>query len=186
MTSDSSLALNRHIAFELAPVGLALSRKRLVIDCNQHFLAMFQITREQIIGQSFELIYPTTDEFQRMGIRIAANLDISRRHVDERVMKRSPGELFWCRVSGRALDPDHPHIAAIWSFEDLSPGRAVSVQLTPREREIAALLIQGLTSKLIGRQLGISYRTVEIYRGTLMKKHEATTKIGRASCRERV
>jgi len=85
------------------------------------------------------------------------------------------GELFWCHVSGRALDPAAPHAAGIWAFEDLSARRRLAVDLTPREREIAALLIEGLTSKLIGKRLGISPRTVDVYRARLMKKHAAAT-----------
>ena len=87
----------------------------------------------------------------------------------------APGELFWCRVSGRALDPAHPHAEGIWSFEDLSSRRQLRVELTPREREIAALLIDGLTSKLIGRRLAISPRTVDVYRARLMRKYAAAT-----------
>jgi DNA-binding CsgD family transcriptional regulator len=40
---------------------------------------------------------------------------------------------------------------------------------------IAALLIDGLTSKQIGKRLGISPRTVDVYRARLMKKHLAST-----------
>jgi PAS domain S-box-containing protein len=175
--------LDYHSAFELAPVGLVLSRQRQMIDCNQELLAMFGARREQIIGQSFEVLYPTADEFERTGQRIAAQLDSSGRYADERVMKRLSGEhngepgsaLFWCHVSGRALDPTRPHAAGIWVFEDLSSKRVLSVELTPREREVAALLIQGLTSKLVGRQLGISPRTVDVYRARLMRKTDAAT-----------
>ena len=94
-------------------------------------------------------------------------------------MKRLSGpqgaELFWCNVSGRALDPAEPHAAGIWAFEDLSSKRALQFVLTPREREIAALLIEGLTSKLVGKRLGISPRTVDVYRARLMRKTGAAT-----------
>lgn len=43
-------------------------------------------------------------------------------------------------------------------------------KLTFREKEIAALVAQGLTSKMIGEQLGLSARTVEAHRLNLMKK----------------
>jgi PAS domain S-box-containing protein len=172
-------ALDYRSAFELAPVGLVLSRQRQVIDCNQELLAMFGATREQLIGQSFEILYPTADEFLRTGERIAAQLDTQGRYADERVMKRvagpQAGELFWCHVSGRALDPAQPHAAGIWAFEDLSSQRVLRVELTPREREVAALLIQGLTSKLVGRRLEISPRTVDVYRARLMRKTGAAT-----------
>ncbi len=47
---------------------------------------------------------------------------------------------------------------------------------TPRaEREVAARLLEGLTSKEIGKALEISHRTVEIYRARLMRKYNAST-----------
>ncbi len=172
-------ALDYRIAFDHAPVGLVLSRQRLMIDCNLELLSMFGAEREQLIGRSFELLYPTAAEFERTGRRIAAQLDAHGRYADERVMKRlsgaRPGELFWCHVSGRALDPLQPHAAGIWAFEDLSPKRALRHELTPREREIAALLIEGLTSKLVGKRLAISPRTVDVYRARLMRKTGAAT-----------
>ena len=176
-------ALDYRSAFERAPVGLVLSRERQMIDCNQELLAIFGAERDQIIGRSFEILYPTAGEFERTGQRIAAELDSAGRYADERVMKRlsgsrqgvPAGELFWCHVSGRALDLRSPHAAGIWVFEDLSSQRVLSVELTPREREVAALLIQGLTSKLVGRRLDISPRTVDVYRARLMRKAGAAT-----------
>ncbi|HEX6363448.1 MAG TPA: PAS domain S-box protein, partial [Albitalea sp.] len=139
------------VAFDLAPIGLVISRNRLMVDCNQQLLDMFGATREQLVGRSFEVLYPTPDEFERTGARIVASLNQSGWYADERVMKRAGGprrdELFWCHVSGRALNPRKPHAAGIWSFEDLSARRQLKADLTPREREIAALLIQGMTSK---------------------------------------
>ena len=52
--------------------------------------------------------------------------------------------------------------------------RAVAAErmafLTPREREIMVLVVEGLPNKAIGRRLGISPRTVEIHRANLMEK----------------
>ena len=164
------------IAFDLAPIGLVISRNRLMVDCNQQLLEMFDATREQLVGRSFEVLYPTHAEFERTGARIAASLNSRGWYADERVMKRQRGgELFWCHVSGRALNPRQPHAAGIWSFEDLSSKRSLKLEFTPREREIAALLIEGLTSKQIGKRLGISPRTVDVYRARLMKKYSAAT-----------
>lgn len=170
------MSLDYRTAFEMAPIGLVLSRKRLIVDCNRHLLAIFSATREQLIGQSFEVLYPSHAEFERTGERIIASLDGQGFYADDRVMKRvGGGQMFWCHVSGRALKPSDPHAEGIWSFEDLSAHRQIQADLTAREREIAALLIEGLTSKLIGRRLGISPRTVDVYRARLMKKYGAAT-----------
>jgi PAS domain S-box-containing protein len=171
--------LDYRTAFDLAPIGMVLSRNRLMVDCNQQLLTMFGAQRDQLIGQSFEVLYPSTAEFERTGARIVASLGRDGRYADERVMRRltasADNELFWCHVSGRALDPAQPHAAGIWTFEDLSAVRQLKADLTPREREIAALLIEGLTSKLIGKRLTISPRTVDVYRARLMRKYEAAT-----------
>jgi DNA-binding CsgD family transcriptional regulator len=90
-------------------------------------------------------------------------------------MKRGNGETFWCHVTGRALNRESPHETGIWTFLDLSSRRPVKAELTAREREVAACLLEGRTSKEIGRILAISHRTVEIYRARLMRKYKAAT-----------
>lgn len=168
------MPLTYRTAFDMAPIGLVLSAHRLIVDCNRQLLRMFGAEREQLLGRSFEVLYPSSAEFERTGVRIVASLDSAGFYADDRIMKRVvPAQLFWCHVSGRALDPSDPHAEGIWSFEDLSAHRQLKADLTPREREIAALLIEGLTSKLIGRRLTISPRTVDVYRARLMKKYGA-------------
>ena len=183
MPAPSNAMLDYRSAFELAPVGLVLSRQRVMVDCNQALAAMFRVPREALVGQSFRVLYPSPDEFERTGARILSHLDREGRYADERIMKRDPGnpggELFWCHVLGRALNRALPHEAGIWSFEDLSSRRPLASggrgSLTAREREVAALLIEGRTSKQIGKVLGISPRTVDIYRGRLLRKVGAAT-----------
>jgi DNA-binding CsgD family transcriptional regulator len=96
-------------------------------------------------------------------------------YSDERIMKRKNKELFWCHVSGRSLVATDALGAGVWTFEDLSEKRPVSAELTTREREIAALLVEGNTSKQIARQIGLSPRTVEMHRAKLMRKFSSAT-----------
>ena len=163
------------LAFEMAPVGLVLSRHRAMVDCNRHVCEMFGASREVLVGQSFQVLYPSAQEYERLGAHMAPILNAKGYYSDNRIMKRANGELFWCHVTGRALERDNPHAAGIWSFEDLSAQRPVKADLTGREREVAALLLEGLTSKEIGKALNISHRTVEIYRARLMRKYGAST-----------
>lgn len=46
-------------------------------------------------------------------------------------------------------------------------------QLSEREREVAGLIVEGLTNKEIGRALGLSPRTVETHRAHLFAKLQA-------------
>ena len=182
-TPDTALAaIDYRLAFEEAPVGMVLSRHRIIVDCNARLCEMFGATREMLIGQSFRVLYPSVAEFERIGKRMEPFLNASGRYADNRMMKRlgglhgaMAGETFWCHVTGHAMNRAAPHEAGIWTFEDLGSRRAVKAQLTPREREVAAQVMRGLTSKEIGKALGISHRTVELHRARLMRKYAAAT-----------
>lgn len=168
-------AIAYQTAFQLAPVGMVLSRDRIIEDCNAEVARIFGYPREAMVGQTFALLYPSSHEYERTGARIVPVMHSHGTYSDERIMKRASSELFWCHVTGRALDRAQPLGAGIWTFEDLSARRVVTTELTPRERDIAAQLVNGRTSKQIGRILEISPRTVDIYRARLMKKFGAGT-----------
>lgn len=53
--------------------------------------------------------------------------------------------------------------------------RARFDRLTKRERDVMALLIEGLPNKVIAGRLGISPRTVEIHRANVMDKMESSS-----------
>lgn len=163
------------LAFDQAPVGLCVSRNRVIVACNAQLCEMFGWSRELLVGQSFLVLYPSAEEYERLGARMVPILNAKGHYADDRIMKRASGEVFWCHVTGRALNREAPHESGIWAFEDLSAQRPVGAELTAREREVAARLLDGLTSKEIGRTLSISHRTVEIYRARLMRKYRANT-----------
>jgi PAS domain S-box-containing protein len=161
--------------FRLAPVGMCISVNRVIQACNDVVSTMFGYQHGELDGKSFQVLYPTATEFQRTGDRIIPVMNARGVYSDERIMRRADGELFWCHVSGRAIDPARPLGAGIWTFEDVSEKRPVTAELTPREREIAALLVEGKTSKVIARETDLSPRTVEMHRARLMKKFSAST-----------
>ncbi|MCA1248892.1 LuxR C-terminal-related transcriptional regulator [Massilia sp. MS-15] len=168
-------AIDFEMIFQHAPVGMCVSSNRIIQSGNRALAAMFGYAQGELNGRSFSVLYPTMDEFLRTGDRIVPIMNARGRYSDERIMRRANGELFWCHVTGRALDAGQPLGAGVWTFEDLSERRPVSAELTPREREIAALLVDGKTSKIIAREMDLSPRTVEMHRASLMRKFSAAT-----------
>jgi RNA polymerase sigma factor (sigma-70 family) len=59
--------------------------------------------------------------------------------------------------------------------EEISALRNRIAELSPRQRDVMELLVDGLSSKEIGKQLGISPRTVETYRAFVMAKMGASS-----------
>lgn len=163
------------LAFNMAPVGMCVSRHRTVELCNEAFAHMFGYAPQEIMGRSMAGLYPSAEEFTHIGNLALPALQATGTYSDERIMARAGGELFWCHASGRTLDRTAPFAHAVWMFEDISQRRPVRAALTVREREIAQHIVTGATSKQIARLLNISHRTVEAHRARLMHKLGTTT-----------
>lgn len=173
--TDPEALQTQQLAFDLAPVGLCVSRHRIVVFCNEVFARQFGYEVSELVNKPFALLYPTMDEFTQIGAQGEAAMRETGVYSDERIMRRRDGTLFWCHASGRAADRSDPFACAAWMFEDISQRRPVATPLTQREREIAKYLVMGCTSKQIARALDLSPRTVEGHRARLMTKHKAAT-----------
>ena len=163
------------MAFDMAPVGMLVSRQRRVQSHNQAFCEIFGYAPNSLLGASLECLYPSHDEFQHIGERAFLAMKDKGTYADDRIMRKFNGSLFWCHVSGRAIDREDPFAAAVWVFEDISYARPVTTDLTAREREIAQFLVSGKSSKQIAMGLNISHRTVEAHRARLMRKFDVKT-----------
>jgi PAS domain S-box-containing protein len=172
---DPATSDDLSLAFHLAPVGLLVSRQRIIQAGNQALYNMFQYAPQQLISQSLECLYPSHKEFQHIGERALTEMRNTGSYSDERIMRRGGGKLFWCHVSGRALNRNDPFASAVWVFQDMSQSRPVTAEFTPREREISQLLVTGKTSKQIAKELHISHRTVDGHRARLMRKFGVST-----------
>lgn len=51
------------------------------------------------------------------------------------------------------------------------------MSLTAREQQVLERLLRGATSKQIARDLGLSWRTIEIYRGHVLHKLNARSTV---------
>lgn len=160
------------LAFQHAPIGICILENRIVRNPNDAFAAMFGRSVDACRGQSIAAFYASKEDYETIGVKVRNAFEEQGAYHDERIMKRGDGSLFWCRVRGKSLTPENPFHCGVWTFADLSEERPV-VSLTQREREIAILTCRGMTSKEIGLDLAISYRTVEEHRAKLLKKFGA-------------
>jgi len=69
----------------------------------------------------------------------------------------------------RAIDKDLSHRDSIRSRQIVLD---LLAELTPREKEVCDLVIEGLPNKLVADQLNLSVKTVEFHRSNVMKKLE--------------
>ncbi|MNF74617.1 Transcriptional regulatory protein UhpA [compost metagenome] len=164
--------LNPEYLLHHLPVAVIIARNRVILNCNARALAMFRATEHQIIGASFAVLYPEQKDFEDAAEHFGPLLSRHADFHDARIMRRLDGTHFWVTVRGYGFNASNPYELAAWVFTDVEtqdPGEKAS--LTARERDVAALLVDGLTSKEAARNLGISPRTVDIHRASLLRKY---------------
>ena len=74
----------------------------------------------------------------------------------------------------RLATPGEVATVALVSREAQSLLEPADIELTPRERDVLALLAEGASNKAIARQLGISVHTAKFHVGSLLDKLDAT------------
>lgn len=157
------------------PVAAIIARNRVMVDCNDLTLSLFRATRSDIVGNLFAVLYPNRTEFEAAGRRMEPFLVARVAQSDDRIMRRIDGTHFWVTVRGHAFNRKKPHEVTAWTFSELSDDtehKKTTISLTKRERDVAALLIDKLTSKHIAKELNISPKTVDIHRANLLKKYD--------------
>lgn len=157
------------LAFDQAPMGIALTEHRMIRACNDTFAQMFGFAKPELIGQSFRLLYGTDQEFHQIRDIGLEPLRQSLPYSDERIMRHRDGTQFWCRFRARTLTPADPLARIVLSFALIDTDSA-GPTLTPREREVLMWLSRGYTSKEIAKVLDLSPRTIEDVRARLLRK----------------
>jgi RNA polymerase sigma factor (sigma-70 family) len=78
------------------------------------------------------------------------------------------------------------HEAARGKRQKLEGLRELLATLTPRERQVFELVVQGKTNKQVGRELGATERTIKAHRHQVMEKMKVQTLAGLVSIAERL
>jgi diguanylate cyclase (GGDEF)-like protein/PAS domain S-box-containing protein len=120
---------------ENATVGILFTRNRKVVRSNPLCSQMFGYAPKDFVGLSGLDLYPSVEEFEAAATEAGPALAAGQPFRTEQRMKRQDGSLFWCRISAKAVDPQHPQGGTIWIMENTDEDRAVREALAQKTSE---------------------------------------------------
>ncbi|MBF0531052.1 MAG: response regulator, partial [Deltaproteobacteria bacterium] len=143
-TSLNELLAQRQVILDNVPVGIAYMVDRKVVWCNSNMAAGLGCTVDALIGQTTEFAYISTEEYEEELRRVYAKLAVEETFYGERLYKRKDNTVFWCSVTGKAVDPKDPLRGSIWIAKDISQQKHYEEELvTTREEALSANQAKG-------------------------------------------
>lgn len=119
-----------------APLGIAFTRNRIFLHCNDRFSDMFGWACDALVGRPVSAILPSREAFDELD-RIWRPLFRSGQLIDvELQMKRRDGGMFWCRMLVRALDTADPDMGSIFMAEDITERKAAQEAMVRARDEL--------------------------------------------------
>ncbi|MDP2810646.1 MAG: EAL domain-containing protein [Rhodocyclaceae bacterium] len=132
--------LELNAIFENATIGILFTQSRRLIQANRLCAEMFGYSLDEFIDQPALILYADQEAYSALGREAGPVLAAGQHFRAETQLKRKDGSLFWCRVSAKAVDPDHPGDGTLWIIEDIAEDRRMIEALESSTRELSAIL----------------------------------------------
>jgi PAS domain S-box-containing protein len=107
--------------YKTAPVGLGLLKNhRIIVDANDRLCEMIGYEREELINKSVEFLYPSKEEYDRVG-RVKYNkIKQTGIGVMETQMRKKNGDVIDILLTSAYLDETDPSKGVTFSVLDIT------------------------------------------------------------------
>ena len=111
--------LPHEMVLENAIVGISYTLARRLLWTNTRMAEIFGYAPGELDGESVRVLYSSESDFEEVG-RLYAGSARRKGYTHERPMITKSGDLLWCLISGRVIDPDDPHSPSVWVVQDIT------------------------------------------------------------------
>ncbi len=127
------------------PVGIGAVKDRVIMEVNETMLRMTGYSREELIGQSSRMLYPSDAEFERVGREKYAQIRAHGIGALETRWRRKDGEIRDIFLSSAQTDPDDLDQGVTFSAQDITARKRDEMHL----RQLAQAVEQSPESIVI-------------------------------------
>lgn len=131
-----------------APMGIIVLTDRIVRDVNDQYCRMFGYTREELIGQSIRLIYPSDEEYERTGKFVYSQIRETGKGRCEASMQTKDGRILDVLITGEPIDASDWSKGITFALLDISERKQAERALNQRLK--LEHLLSDISSGFIG------------------------------------
>lgn len=123
----------------VAPIGIGLVVDRTFLEVNDRVCQMTGYTEDELVGKSVRMIYPTQEEYDRVGVVKYREMDRTGTGSLETVWLRKDGTIIGVLLSSTLLDPDHPEAGITFTALDITERQRADRALRESEEKFRIL-----------------------------------------------
>ncbi|MCQ8894616.1 MAG: PAS domain S-box protein [Methanolinea sp.] len=119
--------------FRATPLGIGLVRDRVLLYVNDSVCRMTGYSRDDLVGKSSRLLYPSDEEFRRVGEEMGSRMWETGGETVESRWVRKDGSLIEVQISTSPLDPADHASPVVFSVRDITADREIMATLYEKE-----------------------------------------------------
>jgi PAS domain S-box-containing protein len=109
--------------FRAAPVGIGVVVDRVIVEANDRLCAMTGYARDELLGRSARMLYPTQEEYERVGRVKYAEINERGTGSIETYWRRKDGTELVVILSSTPLVPEDLHAGVTFTALDITERR---------------------------------------------------------------
>jgi PAS domain S-box-containing protein len=125
--------------FRVAPTGIGVIRDRILLEVNARICEMTGYTREELIGKSARVYYPTQEEFEHVGQEKRRQMAERGIDVIETRWMNKDGSIVDVLLSSAPIDATDPGMGDIFTALDITERKRTEEALRGSEERYRAL-----------------------------------------------
>lgn len=125
--------------FRAMPVGIGAATNRVLTRVNPFLCDMLGYSADELVGKSVRILFPTDEEFERVGRDAYADLRAHGSGAVETIVRRKDGKLLNVFLSSTQLRTDNDSTEVTFNFIDVTKSRRIEQEIIAKNRELSAL-----------------------------------------------
>ncbi|KGK97917.1 hypothetical protein LI82_09165 [Methanococcoides methylutens] len=126
--------------FRAVPTGVGVVQERILREVNDRICKMTGYSRDELLGQSSRILYPTDDEFEYVGREKYSQIQKQGIGTVETQWKRKDGKIIDLILSSSPIDPDDLLKGVTFTGLDITERKKADIKLYESEKKYSSLV----------------------------------------------
>lgn len=125
--------------FRVAPIGIGVTAQRMLLDVNERLCKMLGYGRDELIGRSSRLLYPSDEEHQTIGNQRREQIALFGSSSLETRMQRRDGSIITALTNATPIDPTDLEAGIIFTVLDISESKQTEQMIRSHSATLDAI-----------------------------------------------